>query len=60
MRVLSIWRVVLLRLGSKYPFLKIRFQPGGAARRLERCLSSIAPKSTAPLIKLYNSLFLFR
>ena len=38
MRLLSIWRVALLRLESKYPFLKIRFQPGGAGRQLERLL----------------------
>ena len=38
MQVLSIWQVVLLRLGSKYPLLKIRFQPGGAGRQLEQLL----------------------
>ena len=44
MRLLSIWRVVLLRLGSKYPFLKIRFQPGGAGRKLEQLLVELRTK----------------
>ena len=33
---------------SKYPFLKVRFQPGGAAGNSNSCWLSIGPKSTAP------------
>jgi len=32
---------------GKYPFLKIRFQPGGAGRQLNNYWSSIAPRSNA-------------